>query len=264
MSGGSVTIRAILRSERLVTLGGVRALLHRGDMLVWDRWRWLHDQLPASHATVLDAGCGNGSMAINVASLGHDVLGLSFSETELARAVRWAKLFSVSARFEVQDLRNLRARTDLIGRFDVVLCTEVIEHLMDDQMFVSTLSQCLKPGGTLILTTPYFGLHPMFGDEMYPEAVEDGGHVRRGYTTAQLRNLMQQGDLEIVAIAGCSGYVSQRVTSLQRRLEAGTGSALAGWLVTLLGRLAIGRRSVVPLSGCNPGYSICAVARRPG
>lgn len=40
------------------------------------------------------------------------------------------------------------------GSFDLVLCTEVIEHIADSQTALCGLEKLLKPGGTLILSTP--------------------------------------------------------------------------------------------------------------
>ncbi|MDR2362386.1 MAG: class I SAM-dependent methyltransferase [Prevotellaceae bacterium] len=39
--------------------------------------------------------------------------------------------------------------------FDFVICFQVIEHIKDDCLFVSKIAQLLKPGGTLLLTTPH-------------------------------------------------------------------------------------------------------------
>jgi SAM-dependent methyltransferase len=39
--------------------------------------------------------------------------------------------------------------------FDFVICFQVIEHIKDDRLFVSKIAQLLKPGGTLLLTTPH-------------------------------------------------------------------------------------------------------------
>jgi len=40
------------------------------------------------------------------------------------------------------------------GFFDVVIATDVIEHILDTEAFVSELARVVRPGGTLIVTTP--------------------------------------------------------------------------------------------------------------
>jgi len=42
----------------------------------------------------------------------------------------------------------------LSGQFDVVMASEVIEHVPSPPAFVRTLSTALRDGGTLVLTTP--------------------------------------------------------------------------------------------------------------
>lgn len=44
-----------------------------------------------------------------------------------------------------------------LGYFDTILSFETIEHLREDQLFMRSLQQLLKPGGTLVLSSP-FGL----------------------------------------------------------------------------------------------------------
>ena len=44
-----------------------------------------------------------------------------------------------------------------IGQVDVIVSTEVIEHLYDPRGFLRNAHRLLKPTGTLVLTTPYHG-----------------------------------------------------------------------------------------------------------
>ncbi|AQQ54534.1 class I SAM-dependent methyltransferase [Planococcus lenghuensis] len=44
---------------------------------------------------------------------------------------------------------------DSLGQFDTILSFETIEHVPDDRLFLEQLMKRLKPGGTLILSTPF-------------------------------------------------------------------------------------------------------------
>lgn len=61
----------------------------------------------------------------------------------------------------VIDLANVQCATDDItnsrlhaGEFDLVLCTEVIEHIADSPSALAGLRRLLSPGGRLVLSTP--------------------------------------------------------------------------------------------------------------
>lgn len=62
--------------------------------------------------------------------------------------------------------------------FDVVQSTQVLEHIVDHAKAAAELSRVLKPGGHAIITVP----HP-------PEPFPNEGHVREGYTEADLKSL---------------------------------------------------------------------------
>jgi hypothetical protein len=90
----------------------------------------------------------------------------------------------------------------------------------------------LRPGGRLLLTAPFDAHHPLFCEEREPSPVEDGSHVRYGYSQARLREIVQAAGLQVAAEGLISGLASQKVTSLMRRLTRRVGRPLA-WLVVL-------------------------------
>src|SRR4029077_13188862 len=57
--------------------------------------------LPAAPASILDVGCGTGSLAVLLGKAGYDVLGIDFSERMIAAAREKARAAGVRARFEV-------------------------------------------------------------------------------------------------------------------------------------------------------------------
>jgi 2-polyprenyl-3-methyl-5-hydroxy-6-metoxy-1,4-benzoquinol methylase len=166
------------------------------------------------------------------------------------------------AEFEVLDVRDLDRRLDLQGEFDLVICCENIEHIFNDQKLMLDMSRCLKPGGTLLLTTPNFNYRPMTrGDEVFSQ-IEDGGHVRRGYAPEGLERLCSSARLNIVNIGYCSGFVSQKLTALMRITSA--VHPLFGWgLVLPLRALPLILDSWVSKRSRWPGFSITLVAAKP-
>ncbi|XP_062227947.1 magnesium protoporphyrin IX methyltransferase, chloroplastic [Phragmites australis] len=87
--------------------------------------------LPLAGATVCDAGCGTGSLAIPLAAEGADVLASDISAAMVSEAQRQAQLAVASQptgspfrmpRFEVRDLESLE------GRYDIVVCLDVLIH----------------------------------------------------------------------------------------------------------------------------------------
>jgi SAM-dependent methyltransferase len=75
--------------------------------------------------------------------------------------------------------------------FDGCLCTEVLEHIPDDDAAVRELARCLKPGGVLLMSVPH------------PPAPFDPNHVREGYTLPDLTALLGRHGLEVVGSGRC-------------------------------------------------------------
>jgi SAM-dependent methyltransferase len=234
-----------------------RKLLIHGDPMVLDRWRWIKAHLPHEPATIADTGSGNGAISINAGRLGHDVMGMSNSELDVRRANERNPYTTV--RFAVQDLRELGERVDLVGQFSVVVCTEVIEHLLDDERLMTALASVLAPGGTLLLTTPNLAYLPLDANDNGPwPPIEDGRHVRKGYDAETLRRLCDRSGLVVQSIEGCSGDRSQRLTTIYRAASRRWGTQVATLAVTPL--------RLWPTLGethRRPTYSVCLVARKP-
>jgi SAM-dependent methyltransferase len=89
--------------------------------------------------------------------------------------------------------------------YDVVVCSDVLEHIDDDARVVKHLGRALRPGGVLIVTSPSvpqprhlplvrwrerrIGFHP-----------SDYGHVRDGYSERQLEVLFDDAGLEVETV----------------------------------------------------------------
>lgn len=251
----------------LVRVFGFPATLIHGDPLVLDRWIWLKGRLPitGNHETLLDVGSGTGAFSIGASRRGYEALGLSWDERNQSVSRERAKICGAkSAKFEILDVRVLGSRKDLLGSFDYAICCETIEHIMDDSKLVSEMSDCLKPGGRLLLTTPYHKYRAITREDIGPfSEVESGWHVRRGYTRAMLEELCRNAGLIPEEISYCSGFFSQKTAWLMRILSRKI-HPLFGWLFILP------LRAIPPLFDPIltritrwPSYSICLEAYKP-
>lgn len=72
------------------------------------------------------------------------------------------------------------------GEFDVVLATEVIEHVFESEAFLKEIHRCLRPGGSLILTAPF----------LWDEHEQPYDFAR--YTSFGLRHLLTKNGFELL------------------------------------------------------------------
>lgn len=91
------------------------------------------------------------------------------------------------------------------GSMDLVLCTEVLEHVEDDGAALDELRRVIKPGGWLLLSTPT------------PPAEFDALHVREGYPQEALVEMVSGRGLEVVRVDFCIYAVYRRILHAFRR-----------------------------------------------
>lgn len=131
------------------------------------RWDVVRRLLPAADsASVLEIGCGGGAVAARLAGA-HDYLGV---ELDAVSATAAARRLATVGRGEVRhgDLSVVEP-----GRtFDLVLALEVIEHIEDDLAAATAWIDRLRPGGSLIISTPAYRSRYGPMDELV-------GHFRR-------------------------------------------------------------------------------------
>ncbi len=256
----------IMRNALLVRLFGHTATLIHGDTMVIDRWRWLKKRLPVvrNSETFIDIGCGSGAFTIGAAKRGYESIGLTFDPSEQNKATERAEIVGAgNVHFEVFDIRRLDTHQILHDRFDTAICFEAIEHILDDTKLMADLAHVLRPGGTLLLTTPNRDFRSISGEGLDGDSgIEDGGHVRKGYTEMRLRELCSSSGLLPVEISYCSGFLSQKITGLLRKLS--TINYYFAWLLILpLRLLPLLLDPTIQKLSRWPGYSICLVAKRP-
>ena len=246
----------------LVRIFGFPATLIHGDTLVLDRWLWLKNRLPIvnEEKKFLDVGCGSGAFTMGAAIRGYNSTGLSWDARNQNVAQSRAKILHLeNIKFPICDVRRLDKEEKYLNYFDVAINFENIEHILDDRKLMIDIANCLKPGGMLLMTTPFYHYFSLSKGDMGPfSTTEDGGHVRRGYTRQMILELCEIAGLRVEEISFCSGYLSQMTSRLQRKLSI--LSPTLAWVLTLPFRpLILVIDKYIPYRN----YSICLEAYKP-
>lgn len=95
-----------------------------------------------------DVGCGAGLIAEPLARLGAAVTAIDAAAENIAAARAHAEGQGLAVDYRVGGVEALE------GRFELVTCLEVVEHVADVDAFLAGLAGALAPGGLLILSTP--------------------------------------------------------------------------------------------------------------
>jgi len=140
----------------------------------------LCESLPAPNKRVLDVGCGNGAAAGQFLARGCEVVGIDPSATgvELARKNFPAGRFEIMSADE-HILENLGCEP-----FDIVISTEVIEHLYAPRAYIAGCYKALRQGGRFICSTPYHGYLKNLAiaiagkSDAHANPLWDGGHIK--------------------------------------------------------------------------------------
>ncbi|MEO9327875.1 class I SAM-dependent methyltransferase [Gordonia aurantiaca] len=149
----------------------------------------------------IDIGAGQGRHSFEMFRRGADVIAFDMSEKDMADV---AEMFdamtaegqvpaSAKARAEVGDALRLPYADN---SFDVVLMSEILEHIPADEGAISEMVRVLKPGGVAAVTVPRYWPEKvcwMLSDE-YHEV--EGGHVRI-YKASELADKLRRAGLEV-------------------------------------------------------------------
>ncbi len=158
--------------------------------------------VPAGARRVVDIGCGNGYLAGVLAGRGFEVVGVEPSPDGIAQA----RAAHPDVRFEQAWVDEMG--TKLGADYDVVIATEVIEHLPAPRTLLRAGLQLLRPGGTMILSTPYHGywknlaLSVAGAWDWHFHVHADGGHVKF-FSTRTLGNMVLECGFRSVEFAYC-------------------------------------------------------------
>jgi 2-polyprenyl-3-methyl-5-hydroxy-6-metoxy-1,4-benzoquinol methylase len=156
---------------------------------------------------ILDLGCGSGYVAAELARRGHEVVGVDVSADgiRLARDTYEAELPGL--RFHACSVYDDDFAERVGGAVDCVLSLEVVEHLYLPRALFAQARRLLRPGGSLVVSTPYHGylknlaISLAGGWDRHFGVDWDGGHVKF-FSPATLRRMAAEAGFEGVRFRG--------------------------------------------------------------
>ena len=103
----------------------------------------------------LDVGCGGGILSEKLKRLGANVTGIDASKNSIEIAKNHAKNSRLEIDYKcITTSKLLEIKLDkIINKFDLVIASEVIEHVNNRKIFLSDIANLCRPGGLVIFTT---------------------------------------------------------------------------------------------------------------
>lgn len=156
---------------------------------------------------VLDVGCGNGFTCGEFLKRGCEVTGIDLSE----QGVSLARKNYSKARFEVLPADDCLLENLKEAPFDLIVSTEVVEHLYNPRAYAKGCYQALKPGGRFICTTPYHGywknlVLSLLGKwDAHANPLWDGGHIKL-WSRNTLTQLMTEAGFQNIRFQGAGRF----------------------------------------------------------
>ena len=111
---------------------------------------------------VLQLGCGNGDLSVEIAKLGFDVVGVDISEPGIRQSIELAKKENLDAKaqFMVMDATSLEFSDNSL---DTVLIAGVLEHVRDFRKLLEEAIRVVRNSGRIIVSVPNGLLVPSTG-----------------------------------------------------------------------------------------------------
>lgn len=142
------------------------------------RLEWIDAIASLSGKVVLDIGCGGGILSESMAARGANVTGIDLSDKALG--VARLHLLESGRVVDYQKQSAEEHATEAPGKYDIVTCMEMLEHVPDPSSIVAACSRLVKPGGHVFFSTlnrnPKSYLFAVIGAEYVLNLLPKGTH----------------------------------------------------------------------------------------
>lgn len=153
---------------------------------------------------ILDLGCGNGVLCNQLKNEGHEVVGVEYDKKGCqisAEANKDLNFYNLGVQDDPSEI------VEKEGFFDMVVSTEVIEHLFSPHHLPQFSSKLLVDNGYLVVTTPYHGylknlvLSLLNKWDSHHTALWHGGHIKF-WSKDTLTQLLEDNGFKVIGFTG--------------------------------------------------------------
>lgn len=106
---------------------------------------------PLKDVSILDIGCGGGILSEPLARLGSMVTGLDANPDIIEKAKCHSNQQNLNITYETDSIEHHACEN--VEKYDSVVASEVIEHVTHQDEFIRACVKCLKPSGSIFITT---------------------------------------------------------------------------------------------------------------
>ena len=154
---------------------------------------------------VLDIGCGGGILSEAMALKGAIVTGIDMGE--MALKVAKMHLHESNLEIDYQMITAEQFAQQNPGKFDIVTCLELLEHVPDPASIVAAAAGLLKPGGQLFFSTinrnPKAFVLAILGAEYILNMLPKGTHEYKKFIKpSELASAVRTNQMEVLDITG--------------------------------------------------------------
>lgn len=186
------------------------------------RLEWIGAYTRLINKTILDVGCGGGILAESMAKKGAHVTGIDLSEKALKVADLHSLESGVQIRYALISAEQLATQEP--GRYDVVTCMEMLEHVPDPAAIVKACATLVKPGGHVFFSTINRNLKSylfaIVGAEYLLKMLPKGTHdYAKFLSPAELAQFIRTAGLELQGLKGLSYNPLTKIYSLNQHTD---------------------------------------------
>lgn len=181
------------------------------DLHTHIRWRIIKRFIDLKALSVLDIGCGNGIVSIELSLKNPEmkIIGMDVNR----EAISQANSIKESLKLKNIEFHHLDAMTSYPypdNSFEMVLLIDVIEHVQNPEMIIENVSRVLRTGGSVVISVPTPNYPRFFGYKFHTEI----GHVRNGYWHEEIERMLNLHGISVTEYSYYTYYPSSLACAL--------------------------------------------------